>query len=159
MALGHLFSRKRLTPVFVLILIWAAGVYAYEFKILKRPLLNSESIVQVDAPAPEFGLAHVTFACAAQRGFVTSVRLSGNLGALAVASSTCEGRFSEATTRCPSNLPMSGYGDSIKCAVSEAIHCHGGPLQALGLFKDDSFCGDVSDRDLGPPQAAVRAED
>ena len=159
MALRDLLRRKRLSPLLTLILIWAAVVYAYEFKILKRPMMSSVVGTVVDTPAPEFGLANVTFPCAAQTGFVTSVHLAGSRGALAVSNSACEIRFSEATTRCPSNVPMSGYGDQIKCAQAEAVHCHGGPLQTLGLFKDDSFCGDVSDRDLGPPQEAVRAED
>jgi hypothetical protein len=159
MALRDLFVRKRLSPLLMIVLIWALAVYAYEFKILKRPSLSFGAEALAVAPAPEFGLANVTFDCASQRGFVTSVKITGSMGALAMPVATCESPFREATTRCPSNLPMSGYGDQIKCANVEAIHCHGGPLQTLGLFNADSFCGDVSERDLGPPQESARAEE
>ncbi len=141
-------------PALALIVVWAVVVYGYEFRLLRRPVLAPAQLESTDTPAPLFGLANVAFACATSHGFVTGVQVTGNQ-----ATAECASGFTEQTTRCASSLPMSGYGDQIKCQQSEAIHCHGGPLQTLGLFKDDSFCGDVSDRDLGPPQEAPRTED
>jgi hypothetical protein len=145
--------------LFALLIAWTIAVYAYEFKILKRPALAA-ALTASERPAPEFGLANLTFACAAQKGFVTGLRLSGGEGGTPVGVQVvCESGFTDQTTRCPSLLPMAGFGEQIKCQQAEAIHCHGGPLQTLGLFKDDSFCGDVSDRDMGPPEEAPRTED
>jgi hypothetical protein len=143
-----------LKSLILIAIIWAAAVYGYEFRLAQRPSLSKAQLASVDTPAPLFGLANVTFACAASHGFVTGVQVTGTQ-----ASAECGSGFTEQTTHCPSGLPMSGYGEQIKCAQGEAIHCHGGPLQTVGLFKDDSFCGDVSDRDLGPPQESPRADD
>jgi hypothetical protein len=147
----------RVKTVFAMIAVTAAAVSAYEFRILKRPTLavldaSLASSVANEEPAPAFGLANVSFACATSSGFVTGVQVEGG-----GASASCSSGFTEATTRCASNGPLRGFGEQIKCAPGEAIHCAGGPLQALGLFKDDSFCGDVSDRDMGPPGDADRA--
>lgn len=144
----------RVKTVFAMIAVTAAAVSAYEFRILKRPSLAAlNSVSSSDGePALAFGLANVSFACAATSGFVTDVQIEGEN-----ATATCLSGFTEATTRCPSDVPLRGFGEQIKCAPGEAIHCAGGPLQALGLFKDDSFCGDVSDRDMGPPGDATRA--
>lgn len=159
MAFRDLFEKKKFAPLIATIVIAVAAYVGYEFKILKRPVIPTFSAQVAEAAAPEFGLANVTFSCATQRGFVTNVRLNGKAGAIGVSEAACDAGFIEQTTRCPSGLPMAGFGDQIKCSQGESIHCHGGPLQTLGLFKDDSFCGDVSDRDMGPPQDAPRAED
>lgn len=137
-----------------LIVIWAIVVYGYEFRLLRRPSLAIAKADVNESPAPALGLSNVSFACASQRGFVSAVQVGKGMAV----SAECASGFTEATTRCSSLLPMAGFGEMIKCAEPEAIHCHGGPLQVVGLFKDDSFCGDVSDRDLGPPEEAPRAD-
>ena len=137
-----------------LVVVWVAAVYFYEFRFSKRQMIAAVAHEIASSPAPVFGLVKTTFDCAATSGAVTGLQVSG-----AAAIVECGTGFTEATTRCASGFPMIGYGDQIKCAAAESVHCAGGPLQTIGLFKDDSFCGDVSDRDLGPPQEAPRADD
>jgi hypothetical protein len=159
MALRNLFVWATFRPLVTLFIVWALAVYAYEFKILKRPALSEVGhTVEAQTKFLPFNLSNVNFNCAAQHGFATNVQIAGS-DRFSVTDVRCETGFTEATTRCPSLLPMSGFGDQIQCMQPEAIHCHGGPLQSIGLFNEDSFCGDVSDRDLGPPQDAPRAQD
>ena len=148
-------TMRRFRFVILLVALVAAGVSGYEFRILQRARLSASTVESAQSvAAPVFGLANVSFACAETHGFVTEVKVAGES-----ATPSCAPAFTEATTRCPSLFPMLGYGEQIKCASGEAIHCAGGPVQALGLFKDDSFCGDVSDRDMGPPGDSERVGD
>lgn len=147
----------RFRSLVILALIWLAVLYFVEFEVIRRPQLKDESVPAspAETAVPDFNLKNVAFNCAAQTGLVTSVKLEPGGRVLA----KCETSLTDATTRCPSGLPVAGYGDLIKCSEGEAVHCHDGPLQTLGLFKDDSFCGDITDRDLGPPQEAARSDD
>lgn len=158
MGLRDSFAGRSATPFIIAAAIWAVAVYGYEFKGVQRPKIAGV-VKSEEKPAPDFGLANVDFTCAAQHGFVTALQMQGSTGSYSVQSIQCESPFTEATTRCPMAGPMQGYGDQIKCPEVESVHCHGGPLQTLGLFKDDSFCGDITDRDLGPPADAPRSDD
>jgi hypothetical protein len=149
------FTWKRFQVVVAMILIACAAIWVYEFRVLQRPRLSKRlgggaaataGEASTVAAAPAFGLAKVSFACAAEHGFVTAVRVNG-----ATTVAECGNGFTEATTRCASSFPMMGFGDGIMCAAGEEIRCAGKPLQAIGLFKGDSYCGDASDRDTGPP--------
>lgn len=145
---------RKLGGLLLFAIVWLVVLTVVELVIFRETPTHEKSIQDASTlrPSPDFNLKNVVFKCASDQGFATAVNVVGASDVRAI----CETALTPQTTRCPSSFPLSGFAGLIKCAEGESIHCHDGPLQTLGLFQDDSFCGDITDRDMGPPEAAPR---